>query len=75
MNDLTCCDKPAQTNLHEVKYEIVDGRYVAVPCWNRVCTRCFTHWHGSPDNLKKYSSKEWGVMMNTAFEEPARTEW
>ena len=73
VNDLTCCDKPAQTNLHETKHVIsVSGRYELESCWNRICTRCHTHWYGAPDNLKKYSSKEWDVIMNTAFKEPAK---
>lgn len=75
MNDLTCCDRPAQSNMHEVKHEIVDGRYVATPCWNRICSNCYTHWYGHPDSLKKYSRKEWDLMMDKAFEEPAKVEW
>jgi hypothetical protein len=75
MNDLACCDNPAQTNLHEAKPVLVNGRYELEPCWNRICTRCHTHWYGHPDNLKKYTNKEWDLLMNSAFDEPAKVEW
>ena len=76
MKDLTCCDSPSQHNLHEVRHVIEDGRYVPVPCWNRICSRCQTHWYGHPDRLVKYTKQEWDALMNTAFDdEPARLEW
>lgn len=76
MKNLECCANPAQTNLHETKPEIVNGHYVAVPCWNRICTRCHTHWYGHPDSLTKYTKQEWDALMNTALEdEPAKLEW
>lgn len=63
ISDLICCDNPSQTNLHEFRYELVDGRYLKIPFLNRVCTRCYTHWYGNPDSLKKYSKKEWDEMI------------
>ena len=72
MNDLTCCANPAQTNLHEVKHVISkEGRYVAEPCWNRICTRCYTHWYGHPESLKKYIRQQWDEMINKTFEKDA----
>jgi hypothetical protein len=74
MNILDCCAKPAQHNLHEKKHELNEqGRYVAALCWNRLCSSCYTHWYGHPDNLKRYTRQEWDALINTAFdEEPAR---
>lgn len=77
MNILECCDKPAQTNLHEAKHVIgASGRYELELCWNRICTHCHTHWYGHPDSLKKYTRQEWDTLMNTAFDEdPTRLEY
>jgi hypothetical protein len=70
MTTLECCANPAQTNLHEVKHVIGDsGSFVAEPCWNRICSRCHTHWYGHPDNLKKYSRAEWDELMSHAFDD------
>jgi len=69
ITSMECCKNPAQYNMHEFRYEIVDGRYAAIPCWNRICTNCFTHWYGHPDNLKRYTGKEWDKMIEDNFYE------
>jgi hypothetical protein len=66
---MECCKNPAQYNMHEFRYEIVDGKYAAIPCWNRICTNCFTHWYGHPDNLKRYTKQEWDKMIEDNFYE------
>lgn len=75
MKILDCCSRPAQANLYEVKYEIVDGRYAGIPCWNRICTNCYAHWYGHPDRLTKFTKQEWDLLINSTFdEEPAKLD-
>lgn len=70
MTTLDCCDKPAQTNMHEFKHVLnSNGRYQAEPCWNRICSNCYTHWYGHPENLKKYTRKQWDEMIEKAINE------
>ena len=67
-NDMTCCKNPAQYNMHEFKYSPNEnGYHYPEPCWNRVCTNCYTHWYGHPDKLKKYTRKEWDAMIEGSF--------
>jgi hypothetical protein len=35
---------------------------------NRMCLTCGVHWYGQPDDLMRYSRKEWDAWMNTAFD-------
>jgi hypothetical protein len=30
---------------------------------NRVCTLCWSHWHGPSDNITRYTRKEWDALM------------
>jgi hypothetical protein len=67
--DMNCCKNPAQYNMQEYKYTIGnDGTFYKVPCLNRICTNCYTHWYGPPENLIKYSRNEWDKMINKAFD-------
>ena len=65
---LLCCIKPSQTNMHEIQYNFVENSYKPTICWNRICLTCYTHWYGSPNNLKKYTKKEWDNYINASFD-------
>lgn len=65
---LICCSKQSIVTLHELRYEILDSRYVKKPFLNKVCCNCYSHWYGEPDSLKKYSRNEWDEMINKSFE-------
>lgn len=64
----TCCSKQEISTLHDEKSELIDGRYQQTPCVNKCCLKCFTHWYGEPDKIRKYTSKEWDTVINSCFD-------
>ena len=51
-----CCDRPSVVVMD---YTTSDRGRVT----NRVCTLCWSHWHGPSDNITRYTRKEWDALM------------
>ena len=64
---MSCCNKPDVATLHDFIHEIENGKYITVPCINKVCIKCFTHWYGKSDSIKRYSKKEWDYYIEEGY--------
>jgi hypothetical protein len=50
-----CCDRPAVV--------VMDYTAENVRKVNRVCTRCWTHWHGLEGSVRQYTKKQWDTLI------------
>lgn len=35
---------------------------------NRMCLKCYRHWHGELDKVREYTRVEWDALMNSPEE-------
>lgn len=60
-----CCKKPAIENMDYFNHSPGDW-HNPDPRVNRVCTKCFAHWFGTPDSVRQFTRKEWDAELETA---------
>ena len=56
--EMTCCDRPQVETMDYWKASPADWDHPEKRI-NRVCSRCWTHWFGPVDAVRRYTREEW----------------
>lgn len=60
-----CCKRPAIATMDYVKHSPANWN-CGEPRINRVCTTCWTHWFGEPNEVKQFTRAEWDRLLEAA---------
>ncbi len=62
-----CCQNPAIA-IFDYKWPLWSNIGSQELRINRVCTRCYAHWTGPVNSIKKYTKAEWSEQMDKIFD-------